>query len=147
MLTTRPPPFQCTTHKMAITPPRPALRRSVWVVWLATTPNSVILRTACALHSTLAVDEAGVVLATRSTALTTESPSAEWWNSPLRLKPRMASARSAYVTTRSALLQSHWWSGFAIDAGAADLHRSSSIARSTEHVAVPVDLAPLTFGL
>ena len=43
----------------------------------------------------------------------------------------MANARSAYVTTRSALVQDHCWSGFATDEGAADLHRSSSIARST----------------
>ena len=43
----------------------------------------------------------------------------------------MDSARSAYVTTRSALLQNHCRSGSATDAGAADLHRSSSIARST----------------
>ena len=41
--------------------------------------TSATWRTACALSSTLAVDEAGVVLATRRTALTVE------WNSPLRL--------------------------------------------------------------
>ena len=41
--------------------------------------NSAIWRTACALSSTLAVDDAGVVLVTRSTPLTVE------WNSSLRL--------------------------------------------------------------
>ena len=43
----------------------------------------------------------------------------------------MASARSAYVTTSGVWLQNHCRSGSAIDAGATDLHRSSSIARST----------------
>ena len=87
--------------------------------------TSVIWRTACALHSALAADETGVVLAMRSMAWTVE------WNSSLRLKHRMDSARSAYVTTSAARRPNHWWSGFAIAAGAADLHRSSSTARST----------------
>ena len=41
--------------------------------------TSATWRTACALSSTLAFDEAGVVFATRSTLLTAE------WNSALRL--------------------------------------------------------------
>ena len=85
----------------------------------------VIWRTACALHSALAVDEAGVVLAMRSVEWTVE------WKLPSRLNPRMNIARSANVMTSDARLQNHWRSAFASAAGAADAHRVSSIARRT----------------
>ena len=87
--------------------------------------NSATWRTACSLSWALAADEAGVVSVTRSTLVTAE------WNSSLRLKPKIDNARSAYVTTSAARLQNHCWSTSLTDAGAADLQRSISIARST----------------